>query len=110
MERPPFLADEDQEDEVRFTVSLKQGEHDALGALGDFYDELAKIQGRRRARKWTINRLVQRMVSSQIDALSHQMGVDLRDPVLRAKRLEQARSEAEREEAARRAAESKKKK
>lgn len=97
MDRPTFLADEETEDVVRFTIGLPSGEHALLKELGELYDALARIQGRKRAKKWKVNRLVQRMVAAQVDALSAQMGVDLRDPSARALRFSQARAEAERE-------------
>jgi hypothetical protein len=98
MDRPTFLDEE--EAGIRFTIALPEPDHAVLDELAKLQNDLIVIQGRKRVRKSKINRIVQRMVAAQIDALGHQMGVDLRDPVARSKRFDQVRAEARLEAAA----------
>jgi hypothetical protein len=101
VEKLPFVPDDlDEQDVERFTIALPRRDYEAIEAVAEFWTALRKARsGKSRVRSWKRTGVVARFVAAQIDALSAQLGVDLRDDAARAHRISQVVA-AEQERAA----------
>jgi hypothetical protein len=98
MEKLPFVPDDDSlEDVERFTISLTKADYEVVEALADFWSELRRARtGKTRVKRWKRTGVIARFVASQIDALSQQMGVDLRNEKARTERMAEIVAEEKR--------------
>jgi hypothetical protein len=97
MEKPPFVPDDlDDQDLERFTIALPRRDYEVIEAVAEFWTALRKARsGKSRVRSWKRTGVVARFVASQIDQLSAQLGVDLRDEAARTPRINQAIADEE---------------